>query len=134
MRIIGFNLSKISAERIDEIVGNLEVTQNIDIQDIKEEEIPFSKEKALKIFFNFKINYSSDFAKIDFTGIIIILPEKEELKEILKQWKDKKIPEDTRVPLFNFIMAKCNVKALSLEDELNLPTHFQMPRINSKKE
>lgn len=134
MRIIGFNLSKIACERKDLIEGNLEIAQNIDIKEINEEEIPFSKEHALKISFNFNISYSNDSAKIDFNGMIVLLPEKDELKNILKEWKDKKIPEDIRIPLFNFIMQKCNVKALSLEDELNLPTHFQMPRINPKKE
>jgi hypothetical protein len=133
MKIIGFNLSKISGIRVDNLSGNLEITQNIDIKNIIEEDIAISKEKALKISFNFSINYSNEFAKIEFEGIIMALPEKNELKEVIKQWKDKKIPEDFRVPLFNFIMAKCNVKALSLEDELNLPTHFQMPRIDMKK-
>lgn len=134
MRIIGFNLTKISGNRIDKIEGNLEITQNIDIKEIVEEEIQISKEKALKISFSFTINYSNNFAKIEFDGIVLILPEKNELKNIIKQWNDKKIPEEIRVPLFNFIMQKCNVKALSLEDELNLPTHFQMPRIDAKKE
>ncbi|MEM0465090.1 MAG: hypothetical protein QXW97_00110 [Candidatus Pacearchaeota archaeon] len=133
MRIIGFNLSKILGERVENIEGNLEVSQNIDIKEIKEEEIPFSKDKALKVFFSFKINYSKDFANIEFDGILIILPEKDEIKIILKDWKDKKISEDYRIPIFNFIMQKCNVKALSLEDELNLPTHFQMPRLNNAK-
>jgi hypothetical protein len=134
MRIIGFNLTKISANRKDMIEGNLEITQNIDIKDITEEEILITKENALKISFDFTINYSSDAAKIEFNGIIMLLPEKSELKDIIKQWKDKKIPEDIRIPLFNFIMQKCNVKALSLEDELNLPTHFQMPRLENKKQ
>jgi len=26
-------------------------------------------------------------------------------------------------------MAKCNIKALQLEDELNLPTHIRLPRL-----
>ncbi|MBR9704173.1 hypothetical protein GOV12_02085 [Candidatus Pacearchaeota archaeon] len=134
MRIIGFNLTKISGKREDKLEGNLEITQNIDIKDISEDPVPFSQDKALRINFKFAINYSKGLAEIEFNGFIIILPDKEDLSKIIKDWEDKKIPDETRIPLFNFIMAKCNVKALALEDELNLPTHFQMPKLDPNKE
>lgn len=129
MRIIGFNLSKILIERKEKIESRLEINQNINIKDIISEDIPISKDEVLKITFSFLINYSGDFAKLEFEGDIIIVPEKNELKTFLKSWKDKIIPEDLRAPLFNFIMAKCNIKALSLEDDLSLPYHIQLPRI-----
>jgi hypothetical protein len=132
MRIIGFNLMKISIERKDQIEKQLKISQNIDIKDITKEKFPISDEEALKINFNFVIDYGGDFAKIEFKGNVIILPEKDESKKILKSWKDKKFTEEFRVPLFNFIMAKCNIKALNLEDELSLPPHIQMPRISPK--
>ena len=57
------------------------------------------------------------------------MPEKEELKEFLKFWKENKLPEGHKIPLFNFIMSKCNIKALTLEDELALPYHITtLPR------
>lgn len=134
MRIIGFNLIKISIERKDQIEKELKISQNIDIKDIIKEKIPISNDEALKIKFNFIIDYSRELAKIEFKGNVIILPEKEESKKILKSWKDKKFTEEFRVPLFNFIMSKCNIKALNLEDELSLPPHIQMPRISQKPE
>lgn len=133
MRIIGFNLSKISAERKEKIDSKLEISQNINIQEISKEKVPFSEDEVLKIKFNLFINYSNDFAKINFEGNLIILPDKNELKDFMKSWKDKKIPEESRIPLFNFIMNKCNIKALTLEDELNLPLHIPLPRINPQK-
>lgn len=123
---------KMSIERKEQIETELKISQNIDIKDIIKEKIPISNEEALKISFNFIIDYSGDFAKIEFKGNIIILPEKEEAKKILKSWKDKKFTDEFRVPLFNFIMSKCNIKALGLEDELFLPLHIQMPRISPK--
>ena len=132
MRIIGFNLTKISVQRKEEQKDKVQINQNINIQDVKEESIPISKDKAVKITFNLLIEYSDNFAKIEFEGSILILPDKEELKSFTDSWKDKKIPEITRVPLFNFIMSKCNIKALSLEDEMNLPLHVPMPRINTE--
>jgi len=33
------------------------------------------------------------------------------------------------VSLFNIILRKCHVKALELEEDLNLPLHVQMPSL-----
>jgi len=134
MRIIGFNLTKISIQRKEEIQGKLNINQNIDIKDIKEDNIPISQDKALKINFNFSINYSDNLAKLEFEGSVLTLPNKEELKEILDSWKSKKIPDQARMGLFNFIMNKCNIKALQLEDEMTLPLHVPMPRIGAQQQ
>lgn len=129
MRIIGFNLLKTSIERKEKFNDRPKITQNIDIKDIVREKIPISDQEALKIKFTFTIDYSKDIAKLEFLGNIITLPDEEEIKEILKEWKNKKIPENIRVGLFNFIMSKCNVKAIQLEDEMGLPLHVPLPRL-----
>ena len=136
MRILGFNLTKILVEKEKEISKDVKVDQNINIKDISEEKIPITDDKVLKITFNLLINYSNDYAKLEFEGNVIILPEKDELKTLMDSWKDKKIPSSMRVGLFNFIMNKCNIKALYLEDELSLPLHVPMPRLTpeNKKE
>lgn len=125
---------KISIERKEQIEKELKISQNIDIKEIIKEKVPVSNDEALKVTFYFTIDYGGDSAKIEFKGNLILLPEKEETKKILKSWKDKKFSDEFRVPLFNFIMSKCNIKALSLEDELFLPSHIQMPRISPNKQ
>ncbi len=134
MRIIGFNLSKISIQRKEILEDNLHATQNIDIKDIISLKLPVSEEDALKITFNFKIEYSKEAANLDFLGYVFVQAKKEERDKILKSWKkeEKEIPEEIRMSLFNFIMNKCNIKAISLEDEMNLPLHIPMPQIASK--
>ncbi len=134
MKIIGFNLTRISIDKKEQLESDIQITQDIDIKNIKKEEIPFSKHEAIKVRFNFSIHYSKEIAKVEFEGNVILLPDKSELKEILESWKQKKIPESIRVGLFNFIMNKCNVKAMSLEDELGLPLHIPMPRVNTNQE
>ena len=134
MQIIGFNLNKISIERKEKQQGKLEIKQNINIDDISTDKINISDKEIIKISFTFSVNYSPDFAKVELKGQIVLLPEKEELKDMLKEWKKKQISEKFRIPLFNFIMSKCNIKALGLEEELNLPLHVPMPRISPKKE
>jgi len=130
MRIIGFNLTKISIERKEKIQGQIQINQNIDIKDVKTEKIPISDSEALKIYFKFLIDYSNNSAKLEFEGSVLTIPEKEELKQTLDSWKKKQIPPEVRTGLFNFIMSKCNIKALFLEDEMALPFHLPMPRIS----
>ena len=132
MRIIGFNLTKILAERQEEDGQGISVDQNIDIKNIKEEKIPITNNKALKIKFTLTVTYSKDFGKIELEGSIMTLPDEEEFKSIMDSWKDKKIPENMRLGIFNFIMVKCNVKALYLEDEMGMPLHVPMPRLTKE--
>ncbi|MEK6830862.1 MAG: hypothetical protein AABX77_02435 [Nanoarchaeota archaeon] len=129
MRIIGFNLTKILVQKQEKSEERLQISQNINIKDITEEKIPITENKALKISFNLIVEYSNNYAKIEFDGTILVLAEKDELKKILESWKSKKIIEQIRVPLFNFIMDRCNIKALQLEDELGLPFHVPMPKL-----
>ena len=132
MQIIGFNLTKISVEREEKLNGKLDVKQNVNIENIIEDNVSISKDKIIKITFIFSIKYGEDLAKIEFKGMVIVLPKPEELSTIIKDWKEKKFNNSFRVPLFNFIMNKCNVKALALEDEMALPLHIPMPKLAPK--
>ncbi|MFA5173908.1 MAG: hypothetical protein WC438_01880 [Candidatus Pacearchaeota archaeon] len=135
MQVIGFNLLKILVEREEKTDEQLNIKQNLNIDEVIKDNVKFSKDDLLKIKFTFTTDYNDGkFAKIEFKGQTILLPEKDELKEILKSWKDKQLPENVRIPLFNFIMGKCNIKTLNLEDEMGLPLHIPMPKITSKKE
>lgn len=130
MRIIGFNLTKILAEKQEKAKEKIQIDQNINIKNISEEKIPISEESALKVSFNLSIVYSDGYAKIEFEGSVLVLVDKNELKKFLDSWKDKKIPEKERIPIFNFIMSKCNIKSLVLEDEMALPLHLPLPRLS----
>ncbi len=134
MKIIGFNKTRISAERKEQHDGGLNIDQKINIKNLSKEKLPINESEAVKIEFTFITQYSKDFAKIEFEGNVVVLPEGDEMEEFTKSWDSKKIPEDLRLPIFNFIMSKCNLKTLTLEDELNLPLHIQMPRLTPKKE
>lgn len=134
MQIIGFNLTKISVQRKEKLEGKLEIKQNINIDDITKDKINISDNEVLKMSFTFKVDYSPEFADVELKGNVILLPDKEEFKEIIKSWKKKELTDKYRVPLFNFIMGKCNIKALALEDEMSLPLHIPMPKLSPKKQ
>jgi hypothetical protein len=129
MQVIGFGLSRILVERKEKLEGKLEIKSNINIDNITKDGIPISEDDAVKINFTFTLNYNKEDAKLEFKGHTLLLPNEEETKNIINDWKSQKIPDDIKVPLFNFIMSKCNIKALELEEELGIPFHIQMPKI-----
>ena len=66
----------------------------------------------------------------DFNTRWLVVPE----DNLDKGWKDKEIPEEFRIAIFNIILRKASVRALQLEEELNLPYHMPFPSIKSQEE
>ena len=138
MKLLGFNFTKINVEKNKERVEGLKISTKIDISDIKEAKASIlkTKDEVLAIKFTYGLDYEPEIAKIDLEGNLLISLEPRKAREALKEWKDKKMPEDFKIPLFNVILRKSSLKALQLEEEMNLPIHMQLPsvRIGEKKE
>jgi len=136
MRLIGFNFTKINIERLENSKEKLNITTNINIVSIEKTDTgSFElKDDVLAVEFTYFINYEPNFAKIEFKGNILLYMEPKQSKELLKSWEKKELPDDIRVSLFNIILSKSNIKALQLEDELNLPLHLPMPKLSKPKE
>lgn len=138
MRVIGFNFTKVSAERQPSFKSKSAINTDIEFKDIDKEELDLLKDKEpVKVSFLFKITYTNQEnkkdknpdAELSFEGSIILSTDKEESKEILKSWKKKEMPNSFKIPMFNLILKKCTPKALQLQDELNLPSHIPMPQL-----
>jgi len=130
MTVVGFNLDKISIERKEDIKGKINVKSDIDIIDIKKSEIMLTESKdTLKISFTFFILYEPDFANLEFKGHVLVLEDPKITKKILEDWKKKKIDPVLREQVYNLILRKANIKALALEEELNLIPHWPMPSV-----
>jgi len=131
MRVIGFNFKEISIEKKKEINNELKINTNIDVKDLKKEELDLFKDKDIfNLEYEFKILYEPDFAELVFKGgILVLIEDKKLVKNIEKQWKDKKIIPELKVPILNLIFSKCNLKALQLEEDMGLPPHIPSPRI-----
>ena len=161
MQVIGFNFTKIAAERPTELKKG-PINTNIEFLDLKKESVSLLKDMdAVKISFGLSIDYnenseeqknvnnkeskkenkksksfpsspqSTPQAQIKFNGNIVLSVEKDELKDLEKSWKNKELPNATKIPLFNLILKKSSPKALQLQDELNLPSHIPLPMIKS---
>ncbi len=150
MKPIGFNFTKILAQKTAAANKGHTKTTNIEFTDITPEEIPLLKdEEAIRISFSFSIDYedsqSSDNKestkqknkkpsedRVLLEGIIILSGKKDEIQNITKAWKKKVLSDAIKIPIFNLILRKCSPKAIYLEDEVNLPSHLPMPQLQPR--
>ena len=135
MRLVGFNLTKINAEKMLNDFSHLKVDTSINLNSVVENKaIPEKKDTTyLEIIFMYGINYLKKIAKIEITGRMVVAVDKKTGKEILKNWKKKEMDEKIRLDLFNGILMKANLKALHIEEELGLPPHFRLPVLTLPK-
>ncbi len=135
MRLISFNFTKIDVERFSDNLKDLKINTGIDISDIKEVKSDFfkSKEDLIAVSFIYTINYEKNVAKLFFKGNLVVSLEQKDAKEVLKQWKDKKIPDNFKLVIFNAILKKSSLKAIQFEEEFNLPLHIPLPSIKPQE-
>jgi hypothetical protein len=135
MKVIGFGLKKISAEKKDLIKDKLEINTDIQIVKIYETKIELLKETTpLEFDFDLNIKYNPNIASIAITGFVVISVDKKEAKEILKKWEKKEIEDNLRLEILNFVIAKTNLKALQIEEDLDIPYHMPFPRVSKKNQ
>ena len=141
MQVIGFQFTKLHAERMPTF-SKKSVYRNyhIEFTDLDKESIPFlSQQEGMKLFFTYTLSYGDEEkahekkentqGEISFEGFIVISLPEEEMKDFQKSWKKKAIPEEFQLPLSNFILNRCSIKALELGDLINLPSHIPIPQL-----
>jgi hypothetical protein len=129
MKVVGFNFTKVNLEKKSNNLKNMKITTGIDISNIKEVKSSLlnSPDELIVVEFEYMINYEKDIASFKFNGNMLISIDPKQAKEAISQWKDKKIPEELRLTLFNIILKKSSLKALQFEEEFNLPPHIPLP-------
>lgn len=135
MRVIGFNFTKISADRKTKLEKLEKINTNIEFLNVELDKVELMKEQnALKVHFKYTIEYEPKNAELVFEGLVLIQTPEDKAKEIQKDWKKKQIKDEIKIPLFNLIMQKCTLKALQAEEDLGLPLHIKFPKIQKKIE
>lgn len=134
MTIIGFNFTKMHIERKKMIRGSINISNNVSIKKLEKAELSLGQKKqALKYDFTFTTTYKPDIGSILLEGEVIGLETEEKAEELLKIWKkDKKLPPKMMGPLLNHVLNKCNIQALFLSKELNLPAPIPLPKVQNK--
>ena len=128
IRLIGFNITKIHAERNQGFDGKLGVKSNVNIKNIEKFKPELAKQDSLKIDFVFEIDYS-ELGKVSIEGTMFITADSKQMKEILNSWKDKNLNSELHLGIINIILQKASLRAFQLEEELGLPIHIRLPRI-----
>lgn len=132
--LLAFNYTKISGQKYPDFKGKLEVNPHINILSIEKQELNVIKQDALKVVFLFNIKYK-DLADIFLEGEMVLKVDSKTFKETLKGWKDKTLDSEIQTIILNIVMQKASIRAMELEDEMGLPIHIRIPRLEvSKKE
>ena len=132
MKIVAFNFTKVEAERLKDKADSIKFNTKIDLPSIEpiKSDILKTKEELVKVNFVYHLSYEPSFAKIELSGDLIVALDSKVAKEVLKGFKDKGSSEDFRLFILNFILKKTNLRALRLEEELNLPLHLPLITLN----
>lgn len=132
MKILGFNIVKIDANKNVDFQGDLNLSTNINIASVEKHKLDLVKEDSLKITATLGLSYGN-LGKVDLTVTLFLLVDSKTQKEALKSWEDKKLSEEIREAIINIIFQKASLQALKIEEELGLPLHIPMPRISTGK-
>ena len=128
MPIVGFNFTKILVEKNKPITKDLKVSQNLKINEIDKSKSDVASTDLLRLLFEFSLDYQ-EVGQILMKGDILYMGDKKELDKVQDEWKkNKKLPPEVGSQVFNTILFRCNIKALTLQQELNLPHHINLPR------
>lgn len=136
MAIAGFGFTSIEVKRKPMKGGKISISNNVAIKSIEEKELHLGKEKqkAAQFIFEFTSKYDPDVGHITIEGEILFIEEAKKVQDILDQWKkDKKVPPDVMTNILNNILNKCNITALILSREVNLPAPIPLPKVQVGK-
>ena len=138
MPIVGFNFTKIYAEKKNSIKKDkkIKINSRLGIINLEKELLPTGKTKAegLKLDFELLLEYLPKIASIEIKGFIYFIDDQNIIKDLLKGWeKNKSIPVDIQQQVLNSVILKATIKALELEQEINIPPHIPFPSIKPAK-
>ncbi len=135
MPIVGFNFTKITAEKGEIAKGDININANVAIKDAKDTKIKMAdnKQKTIKVDFHYSAKYEPKVGNIDFEGNLIILEEGKKANEILASWKkNKKLPEDCAAMVMNSVLTKSIIEGIVISRDIGLPPPIQLPSISQK--
>lgn len=130
--IVGFGFTKLSAQRNEAAKGKIDINNNVTIKNVEESDLALGKDKqnVIKFIFEFTSKYEPSIGTILFEGELLYMEDSKKVKEILASWKkDKKVPKELMAGLLNTILTKCNIQALILSQEVNLPAPIPLPKV-----
>jgi hypothetical protein len=134
MGIVGFSFTKMGAEKTKSAQGKVNIQNNVSVTDVKEAKLAFgsSKQSGLEFAFKFTSTYEPALGKIELEGVVVDMEKEDKVKEVLAAWKkDKKVPKEILTGIYNNILNKCNIQALILSRDMQLPPPIPLPKVST---
>ena len=136
MTIVGFNFTKIEAEKKNLVKGKININNNVSIKNVEEKNFSLSndKQKVLAFTFEFYAKFEPNVGHIILTGDVLYMEESKKIKELLDGWKkEKKLPKEIMPSILNTVMNKANIQALILSEQINLPPPIPLPKLKQEE-
>lgn len=137
MTIIGINLTRINAERKEAPKEKVTINNNISIKNLEKKDLAVgtAKQDAIRFMFEFKSKYEPKFAEIGIDGDVLFLSTAAEVKRLVEGWKkEKKVPKEIMEQIMNAALNKCNIEAIIISQQVNLPPPVQLPKLEIKQQ
>ena len=99
MAIVGFNFTKVDAQRNANVTGKVSINNNVAIKDVEKADLAVGSDKqaGLKFSFEFTSKFEPKLGSIDLKGDVLAIESAEIVEEIVKGWKkDKKVKSITK--------------------------------------
>jgi hypothetical protein len=132
MAVIGLNFSRMLVEKKESTASKININNNVSIKNVESIDFALGKNKqdGLKFTFEYSSKYEPDFAEMTFSGDVLFLESEKEVKRILEEWKKKKsVSKEVMAEVLNSILGKCNVQALVMARDFNLPPPIMLPKV-----
>ena len=136
MTVVGFSFTKLHVERKGVAKGKLSVKNNINVKKVESTDLSLGKNKeaGLAFTFEFKSIYEPEIGEIIIEGEVIYLLDSKKVKEVLDRWKkESKVEAEILGDVLNAALSKCNIQALIMSRDINLPAPIPLPKVGIKK-
>ncbi|AJF61319.1 TPA: hypothetical protein HA239_03550 [Candidatus Woesearchaeota archaeon] len=136
MTLLGFHFKKMSVEKNKNATGSINIKNNMTVTKVREAKLNLGKDRqtGIEFSFTFHVGYEPGIASIDLEGGVLYVSNTKQAEEILKNWEKKKqLPEDLMKEVSLHVVSKCNVQAIVLAKEMQLPPHIAMVKISDEK-
>lgn len=135
MGVVGLQFDKIVVEKFGPIKGKITVNNNVVLTNVEKADLAIgsAKQNAVKFQFEFTANYEPKLALVSLRGFLTFFDKPDAVKDIVDGWKkDKKVPKDVMSSVLNTVLSRCNVEAMLLAREVNLPPPIPLPKVQVK--
>lgn len=134
MAIIGFNFTKIDANKTGGVSGKVNISNNVMITDAKQIEINLGQKGAgILVKFKYVCSYEPNIGKINLEGDIVFMEPEAVVKASIDSWtKNKTLDKEISKAVLTNALNRGTVEAIILSKELGLPAPIPMPKLGAE--